>query len=98
MYPKEYYCPILEGLICVQLKTTGIMVVMIQINLLAALLAGLFNMYLKCYLCYKTINSQNVPSKAPIKIGKLCSVFEIFKFLYSSPANILPNFRRHDEY
>ena len=41
---------------------------------------------LKGYLCYKTITSQNVPSKAQIKnffvVEKLCSILKIFKFLY----------------
>ena len=42
---------------------------------------------LKGYLRYKTITSQNVPSKAKIKnffyfVEKLCSVPKIFKFWY----------------
>ena len=43
---------------------------------------------LKGYLRYKTITSQNVPSKAQHRlrifyfVEKLCSVLKIFKFLY----------------
>ena len=41
---------------------------------------------IKGYLRYKTITSQDVPSEAQVKnfffMEKLCSVLEIFKFLY----------------
>ena len=43
-------------------------------------------------LCYKTITSQNVPSEVPFCfLENLCSVLEIFKFLYFLSSHDLPN-------
>ena len=58
---------------------------------------------IKGYLHYKTITSQNVSSKAQVKVffyfvEKLCSVLKIFKFCYFQPSPILPNLWHHDEY
>ena len=53
-------------------------------------------LYIKGYLRFKALTSENVLSKAEVKdffffVEKLCSVLKILKFLYFYTSHDLPN-------